>query len=177
MQASGPLGLWDGSKEPLLSGVPAKATFELTHTPAPQHTHTSITGCRPPRLLGPPGPSCSELDSAGLGVEGRWSEVGHDLRTFSCLPSLTNEAVHTCSTIGSNVEEIVLQKTHFLMWDLGGQETLRSTWDTYYSNAEVRRERGWEAGGCVSACQSLTTPLSLASATWDVIEQWLLKLS
>ncbi|OBS76947.1 hypothetical protein A6R68_16599 [Neotoma lepida] len=35
-----------------------------------------------------------------------------------------------------NVEEIVLQKTHFLMWDLGGQEALRSTWDTYYSNAE-----------------------------------------
>uniref|UniRef100_A0A8C8TAZ1 ADP-ribosylation factor-like 5C n=1 Tax=Peromyscus maniculatus bairdii TaxID=230844 RepID=A0A8C8TAZ1_PERMB len=60
---------------------------------------------------------------------------------------LTNEAVHTCSTIGSNVEEIVLQKTHFLMWDLGGQETLRSTWDTYYSNAEVRRER-LGGGGC-----------------------------
>ncbi|XP_021069441.1 putative ADP-ribosylation factor-like protein 5C [Mus pahari] len=49
---------------------------------------------------------------------------------------LTNEVVHTCSTIGSNVEEIVLQKTHFLMWDLGGQEALRSTWDTYYSNAK-----------------------------------------
>ncbi|XP_028610887.1 putative ADP-ribosylation factor-like protein 5C isoform X1 [Grammomys surdaster] len=49
---------------------------------------------------------------------------------------LTNEVVHTCSTIGSNVEEIVFQKTHFLMWDLGGQEALRSTWDTYYSNAE-----------------------------------------
>ncbi|XP_060242799.1 putative ADP-ribosylation factor-like protein 5C isoform X2 [Meriones unguiculatus] len=49
---------------------------------------------------------------------------------------LTNEVVHTCSTIGSNVEEIVFQKTHFLMWDLGGQEALRPTWDTYYSNAE-----------------------------------------
>ncbi|XP_034362374.1 putative ADP-ribosylation factor-like protein 5C [Arvicanthis niloticus] len=49
---------------------------------------------------------------------------------------LTNEVVHTCSTIGSNVEEVVFQKTHFLMWDLGGQEALRSTWDTYYSNTE-----------------------------------------
>ncbi|XP_057571940.1 putative ADP-ribosylation factor-like protein 5C isoform X2 [Hippopotamus amphibius kiboko] len=49
---------------------------------------------------------------------------------------LTNEVVHTCPTIGSNVEEIVLQKTHFLMWDIGGQETLRSTWNTYYSNTE-----------------------------------------
>ncbi|XP_074834959.1 putative ADP-ribosylation factor-like protein 5C [Carettochelys insculpta] len=49
---------------------------------------------------------------------------------------LMNEVVHTSPTIGSNVEEIVLQKTHFLMWDIGGQETLRSTWNTYYSNTE-----------------------------------------
>ncbi|XP_070335485.1 putative ADP-ribosylation factor-like protein 5C isoform X2 [Odocoileus virginianus] len=49
---------------------------------------------------------------------------------------LTNEVIHTCPTIGSNVEEIVLQKTHFLMWDIGGQEALRSTWNTYYSNTE-----------------------------------------
>nr|XP_042700500.1 putative ADP-ribosylation factor-like protein 5C isoform X2 [Chrysemys picta bellii] len=47
-----------------------------------------------------------------------------------------NEVVHTSPTIGSNVEEIILRKTHFLMWDIGGQETLRSTWNTYYSNTE-----------------------------------------
>ncbi|XP_077898221.1 putative ADP-ribosylation factor-like protein 5C isoform X2 [Ictidomys tridecemlineatus] len=35
-----------------------------------------------------------------------------------------------------NVEEIILRKTHFLMWDIGGQEALRSTWSTYYSNTE-----------------------------------------
>ncbi|XP_037057053.1 putative ADP-ribosylation factor-like protein 5C isoform X2 [Peromyscus leucopus] len=78
-----------------------------------------------------------------LALSGPWSEhkviiVGLDNagKTTILYQFLTNEAVHTCSTIGSNVEEIVLQKTHFLMWDLGGQETLRSTWDTYYSNAE-----------------------------------------
>ncbi|XP_040496641.1 putative ADP-ribosylation factor-like protein 5C isoform X2 [Ursus maritimus] len=49
---------------------------------------------------------------------------------------LMNEVVHTSPTIGSNVEEIVLQKTHFLVWDIGGQEALRSTWDTYYANTE-----------------------------------------
>lgn len=53
-----------------------------------------------------------------------------------------NEVVHTCPTIGSNVEEIVLRKTHFLMWDIGGQEALRSTWNTYYSDTEVRE--AWE---------------------------------
>ncbi|XP_029429500.1 putative ADP-ribosylation factor-like protein 5C isoform X2 [Rhinatrema bivittatum] len=47
-----------------------------------------------------------------------------------------NEVVHTSPTIGSNVEEIIIKKTHFLMWDIGGQETLRSTWNTYYSNTE-----------------------------------------
>ncbi|XP_053425426.1 putative ADP-ribosylation factor-like protein 5C isoform X4 [Nycticebus coucang] len=47
-----------------------------------------------------------------------------------------NEVVHTCPTIGSNVEEIVLRKTHFIMWDIGGQEALRSAWNMYYSNTE-----------------------------------------
>lgn len=45
--------------------------------------------------------------------------------------------VHTSPTIGSNVEEIVVKNTHFLMWDIGGQESLRSSWNTYYSNTEV----------------------------------------
>ena len=26
---------------------------------------------------------------------------------------------------------------HFLMWDIGGQDSLRSSWDTYYANTEV----------------------------------------
>lgn len=55
-----------------------------------------------------------------------------------CLfDSLMNEVVHTSPTIGSNVEEIVVKNTHFLMWDIGGQESLRSSWNTYYSNTEV----------------------------------------
>ncbi len=53
------------------------------------------------------------------------------------LSSLMNEVVHTSPTIGSNVEEIVVKNTHFLMWDIGGQESLRSSWNTYYSNTEV----------------------------------------
>ncbi|XP_012864273.1 PREDICTED: putative ADP-ribosylation factor-like protein 5C isoform X2 [Dipodomys ordii] len=53
---------------------------------------------------------------------------------------LTNEAVHTCPTIGSNMEEIVVQKTHFLMWDIGGQEALRSSWNVYYANTEALRD-------------------------------------
>ncbi|XP_038634623.1 ADP-ribosylation factor-like protein 5B isoform X2 [Scyliorhinus canicula] len=53
---------------------------------------------------------------------------------------LMNEVVHTSPTIGSNVEEIVVKNTHFLMWDIGGQDMLRSTWSTYYTNTEDLRK-------------------------------------
>uniref|UniRef100_UPI00358EC8CB ADP-ribosylation factor-like protein 5B isoform X2 n=1 Tax=Myxine glutinosa TaxID=7769 RepID=UPI00358EC8CB len=49
---------------------------------------------------------------------------------------LMSEVVHTSPTIGSNVEEIVVKNTHFVMWDIGGQESLRSSWNTYYTNTE-----------------------------------------
>ena len=48
-----------------------------------------------------------------------------------------NEVVHTSPTIGSNVEEVVYKNFHFIMWDIGGQESLRASWNTYYANTEV----------------------------------------
>ncbi|KAK2916168.1 hypothetical protein QQF64_024628 [Cirrhinus molitorella] len=50
---------------------------------------------------------------------------------------LTKEAVQTSPTIGSNVEEIAVKKTRFLVWDIGGQESLRATWNSYYCNTEI----------------------------------------
>ena len=50
------------------------------------------------------------------------------------------------------------------MWDMGGQEALRSTWNTYYSNTEVRRLPGLEALSCVILASHLTS-LSLGSPT------------
>lgn len=50
---------------------------------------------------------------------------------------LMNEVVTTSPTIGSNVEEVVWKNIHFIMWDLGGQQSLRAAWSTYYSNTEV----------------------------------------
>ncbi|KAG6438542.1 hypothetical protein O3G_MSEX000053, partial [Manduca sexta] len=49
---------------------------------------------------------------------------------------LLGEAVHTRPTIGSNVEEVVWRNLRFVMWDLGGQQSLRSAWNTYYTNSE-----------------------------------------
>lgn len=150
----------------LFSGVSGQATLGPTHTFLFLH-QSQNSGWRGFGCLGL---SCSELNSAALRVEGWCLELGQDLRTFFCLSSLTNEVVHTCSTIGSNVEEIVLQKTRFLMWDLGGQEALRSSWDTYYSSTEVRRKGlGGPRADCINHLAShLPYSLSPASTTRDV---------
>lgn len=55
--------------------------------------------------------------------------------TAAC--SLMNEVVQTSPTIGSNVEEIIWKNIRFIMWDIGGQESLRSTWNSYYTNTKV----------------------------------------
>eukprot|EP00227_Mantoniella_beaufortii_P011712 CAMPEP_0197577646 /NCGR_PEP_ID=MMETSP1326-20131121/2200_1 /TAXON_ID=1155430 /ORGANISM="Genus nov. species nov., Strain RCC2288" /LENGTH=164 /DNA_ID=CAMNT_0043140745 /DNA_START=201 /DNA_END=692 /DNA_ORIENTATION=+ len=45
------------------------------------------------------------------------------------------EVVMTQPTIGSNVEEVRYKNVHFEVWDLGGQQTLRNSWQSYYRNA------------------------------------------
>ncbi|CAK9318685.1 unnamed protein product [Citrullus colocynthis] len=42
------------------------------------------------------------------------------------------EVVTTHPTVGSNVEELVYKNIRFEVWDLGGQERLRTSWATYY---------------------------------------------
>ena len=44
------------------------------------------------------------------------------------------EVVMTQPTIGSNVESIKHNNVHFEVWDLGGQTTLRNSWQSYYRN-------------------------------------------
>lgn len=44
--------------------------------------------------------------------------------------------MQTSPTIGSNVEEIRFRNLHFIMWDIGGQESLRTSWSMYYTHTE-----------------------------------------
>ncbi|KAL0092378.1 ADP-ribosylation factor family-domain-containing protein [Phycomyces blakesleeanus] len=50
---------------------------------------------------------------------------------------LMNQVVTTTPTIGSNVEEVEYKNIKFLMWDIGGQESLRASWKTYYINTKA----------------------------------------
>lgn len=43
----------------------------------------------------------------------------------------------TQPTIGSNVEEVHHNNLRMQVWDLGGQESLRHTWDAYYQNTSA----------------------------------------
>ena len=43
----------------------------------------------------------------------------------------------TVPTLGSNVEEVTYNNIRFLMWDIGGQESSRAAWSTYYQNTQV----------------------------------------
>lgn len=47
------------------------------------------------------------------------------------------EVVVTSPTIGSNVEQVDHNNVKFQVWDLGGQENLRSSWDTYYAGTSA----------------------------------------
>ena len=48
-----------------------------------------------------------------------------------------DEVIVTEPTIGSNVEEVQHQNLKLQVWDLGGQENLRSAWDAYYQNTHA----------------------------------------
>eukprot|EP01134_Creolimax_fragrantissima_P004237 CFRG4237T1 len=50
---------------------------------------------------------------------------------------VSSETVTTTPTIGSNVEELTYKNLTFIMWDLGGQDSLRKTWETYYTDTKV----------------------------------------
>ncbi len=48
-----------------------------------------------------------------------------------------DEVIVTEATIGSNVEEVQHKNIKLQVWDLGGQENLRSAWDAYYQSTDA----------------------------------------
>uniref|UniRef100_A0A3Q0RLS9 ADP-ribosylation factor-like 5C n=1 Tax=Amphilophus citrinellus TaxID=61819 RepID=A0A3Q0RLS9_AMPCI len=82
---------------------------------------------------------CATLTCLTFPTEHKVIIVGLDNagKTTILYQFLTKEAVHTSPTIGSNVEQITVRKTHFLVWDIGGQESLRASWYSYYCNTEI----------------------------------------
>eukprot|EP00475_Leptophrys_vorax_P012426 TRINITY_DN18860_c0_g1_i1.p1 TRINITY_DN18860_c0_g1~~TRINITY_DN18860_c0_g1_i1.p1 ORF type:complete len:186 (+),score=51.67 TRINITY_DN18860_c0_g1_i1:103-660(+) len=87
----------------------------------------------------------------GLLISNLWKKIFGMVDEFKmCIVGLDNagkttmlyklhlgEVVATQPTIGSNVEQIEHKNTKITAWDLGGQDTLRATWATYFSNTHA----------------------------------------
>ena len=54
------------------------------------------------------------------------------LLRFSSQQLKLGENINTIPTIGFNVEEIVFENLTMTVWDVGGQEKLRTLWRHYY---------------------------------------------
>mmetsp|Transcript_22031 Transcript_22031/g.61950 ORF Transcript_22031/g.61950 Transcript_22031/m.61950 type:complete len:187 (+) Transcript_22031:71-631(+) len=50
---------------------------------------------------------------------------------------VVDETFTTTPTLGSQVEQLTYKNTNFLMWDMGGQESCRSSWEVYYPNTKA----------------------------------------
>ncbi|CAI4232077.1 unnamed protein product [Auanema sp. JU1783] len=48
----------------------------------------------------------------------------------------TGEVVGTKPTIGSNVEELKYHNLRLTVWDIGGQDSLRKSWSSYYAQTD-----------------------------------------
>jgi len=48
-----------------------------------------------------------------------------------------NELIHTIPTIGFNVESIKYKNLNFTIWDIGGQDKIRTLWRHYYNQNDA----------------------------------------
>lgn len=48
-----------------------------------------------------------------------------------------NELIHSIPTIGFNIETIQYRNMNLSIWDIGGQEKVRSLWDHYYDDTSI----------------------------------------
>mmetsp|Transcript_20392 Transcript_20392/g.23110 ORF Transcript_20392/g.23110 Transcript_20392/m.23110 type:complete len:178 (+) Transcript_20392:208-741(+) len=48
-----------------------------------------------------------------------------------------NELVHTIPTVGFNVESLKYKNLDFTIWDIGGQDKIRSLWRYYYNQNDA----------------------------------------
>ncbi|CAG9313902.1 unnamed protein product [Blepharisma stoltei] len=86
----------------------------------------------------------------GLFLSRLWRKLRKDYEYKIVLVGLANagkttilyklrlgEVVSAHPTIGSNVEEIKQGNVRLQVWDLGGQESLRASWSTYFVSTEA----------------------------------------
>lgn len=86
----------------------------------------------------------------GVAFSSLWSSLFGARELKICILGLDNagkttltyqmtlgQAVATAPTVGSNTEYFTFKNLRFLLWDVGGQASLRSSWTSYLANTDA----------------------------------------
>lgn len=86
----------------------------------------------------------------GVAFSSLWSSLFGQKELKICILGLDNagkttltyqmtmgEAVATAPTVGSNTEGFTYKNLRFLLWDVGGQTSLRASWTSYLANTDA----------------------------------------
>ncbi|VUC38117.1 unnamed protein product [Clonostachys rosea] len=72
-----------------------------------------------------------------LGLDNAGKTTFHEQVKSLFLPSNPEPKLRTVPTVGQNVSTIPLQDMYLKLWDVGGQMTLRSLWQSYYASCHA----------------------------------------
>ncbi|CAI6092196.1 unnamed protein product [Clonostachys chloroleuca] len=72
-----------------------------------------------------------------LGLDNAGKTTFHEQVKSLFLPSKPEPKLRTVPTVGQNVSTIPLQDMYLKLWDVGGQMTLRSLWQSYYASCHA----------------------------------------
>ena len=86
----------------------------------------------------------------GIAISSLWNSLFGQKQLNICILGLDNagkttltykicmgQAVSTAPTVGSNTENFTYKNLNFLLWDVGGQASLRASWSSYLSNTDA----------------------------------------
>ena len=86
----------------------------------------------------------------GIAISSLWNSLFGQEELKICILGLDNagkttltyqmtmgQAISTAPTVGSNTESFTYKNLKFLLWDVGGQASLRSSWSSYLTNADA----------------------------------------
>ncbi|CAH0043397.1 unnamed protein product [Clonostachys solani] len=72
-----------------------------------------------------------------LGLDNAGKTTFHEQVKSLFLPSNPEPKLRTVPTVGQNVSTIPVKDMYLKLWDVGGQMTLRSLWQSYYSSCHA----------------------------------------
>lgn len=86
----------------------------------------------------------------GIAISSLWTSLFGQKQLNVCILGLDNagkttllykmtigQAISTAPTVGSNTENFTYKNLNFLLWDVGGQASLRASWSSYLSNTDA----------------------------------------